>query len=229
MVHAWLSLFAMRLAGRHRLSPQHDIHRPVGVYRLQAKCKPSIFSVDDVVLSNKMDGTRLRTLLAHFLNQAHFSTDCQHVKITFDQAVAMKVDELAIGGLDSSEIVVRVEFNDPSMCRRLMRLDLALLVAGVFLDLATHGVKGIANGNINVAVSAMLVRFTACHQFPLRHLDVDADVVMIALVMVPVQGFYRDTATHDVLVKISQLFCTLANLGLDSLRALQITESDLQW
>jgi hypothetical protein len=49
------------------------------------------------MLADHVHGTRLRPAIAHLLIEAHFGTDFERIEIGSDDAVAMKVDESAVG------------------------------------------------------------------------------------------------------------------------------------
>ena len=78
----------------------------------------------DVMLADHVYGSRLRPELAHLLVEAYFDTDCERIEIGSDDATAMKVNESAVGCLDSAETLIGVELYDPAVQGRPVRLHL---------------------------------------------------------------------------------------------------------
>ena len=74
----------------------------------------------------------------------------------------------------------------------------------------------------------MFARGTARDDFTARRVRVNRDLVNIALVMVLVRRLNGHLAAHDFRCKALQLFCPLANGGLDRRRWFEITEAYFQ-
>lgn len=181
-----------------------------------------------MVLADDLHAAGLWAFLAHFLAEAHLRADLQLVVVVGDQAVAVEVEFAAVRGGDAAAVTVGVERAHLAVAGLLVRLDLALLVAGQVLELALHRVEGVADRDVDVGVGVVLVGLAAGDQLVARHLEVDADVEMLALLVVAVQQLDRDPAAHDAAVEAAQLLDLFPDPVLDRVRTLEVAEGDLQ-
>lgn len=99
---------------------------------------------------------------------------------------------------------------------------------GEVLELATSGVKGVADGNIDVFVRGVQARLSIDHDLAAGERQVDAHVVKLAFTVVPVRRFDQDSTPHDFFIKIVELGRFLANVGLDRLGRRHVAKRHLQ-
>jgi hypothetical protein len=66
-------------------------------------------SYPQFVLSNELDGARLRSLLAHLLVECDMRAHCEAAECAIEHAVSVKVDLVAIGGPQEAEFAGSVE------------------------------------------------------------------------------------------------------------------------
>ena len=102
------------------------------------------------MLALEVYGTGLRTVLAHFLHEVHTLAGDQLVEVIFDDAVAVEIDFMAVGAGDDAVVLLGNNVHDDAVRQRLMRLDLAALLADIVFELAARIVKRVANRNIDV-------------------------------------------------------------------------------
>jgi hypothetical protein len=74
----------------------------------------------------------------------------------------------------------------------------------------------------------VLVRFAARDDLAVRHGQIDANVVVIAVAMMPVQSLHGDAAGHDVVVVLFELVRAPPDPGLDGLGTVEVSEGNLQ-
>ena len=105
-----------------------------------------------------------------------------------------------------------------------MRFNIPSLNPDVVLQLSPRCVKGIAYGDINVFMSLLVIVLLADGQFFVRRGDVNANVVLIALVMVMMFRFNGNPATHNIRRESLQLGGFFTNSSFHSVRMGYSTE-----
>ena len=126
----------------------------------------------------------LRTFVALCFLEAHFVAGGELVERAVGEAVAMEVQQSAGVGRDAAKILSGEQFGDIAGRRLLMNFDLTALATSVLLQLAAHGVEGIAERDININVGMVLGGLARRDQCLIGHGDINAHAVMIAVLMV---------------------------------------------
>jgi hypothetical protein len=67
----------------------------------------------------------------------------------------------------------------------------------------------------------------ADHNFPVRRGNVDTDMVLVSLVVMPMVGFQSHPAAHNVRVKFFEFIDFFTNSGLDGFGWRNTTKNDL--
>jgi hypothetical protein len=96
--------------------------------------------------------------------------------------------------------------------RRRMVFNFAALHSRIIFELSCCGIECIADGDINIFMSLVFMALTADNDFFPWRGNVDANMVQIALVMVVMACFHRNSATDDMRVE----FIKLADFFLNS-------------
>ena len=86
------------------------------------------------VLANRLDGARLRTLVAGLFVKADLGAELQALDPA-DDAVAMEVNLAPVLGREASVSEIRFEMDDASVRRSHVRLDVASQVPDVVFEL----------------------------------------------------------------------------------------------
>src|SRR5512134_4099917 len=153
-------------------------------------------SLDQMMLADRPDGARLRAVftLAVSDDQPHFLTDIQVLERSVHHAVPVEVDVVALGGLNEAVSVFAGEPHDGAVDRYLMRLHVARHLTHVILEPARRGIEGIADGHVDIFVG-LVFRAAPLHDDLLSgNGDVDADIVEVTLVVMPMRSFDDDPA-----------------------------------
>jgi hypothetical protein len=109
-----------------------------------------------------------------------------------------------------------------------MNFDLTALATAVILQLAAHGVEGIAERDIDINVGVVLGGLARRNQGLIGHRDINAHAVMIAVLMVLMGLLDSDPAACD-LVAIAFEFCRQgANAGVDRSGMLNVVKAHFQ-
>src|SRR5262245_26979711 len=106
--------------------------------------------------------------------------------------------------------------------------DVASELPRMIFELAHRGIEGVADGDIDVLVRLVLRAFLIHVHVVARHADVDADLVKLALVVMPVRRLDGDVAAHDALEKAVKLGGLLADDRLHGGRWVDVADADLQ-
>jgi hypothetical protein len=182
-----------------------------------------------MVLSDHMDSARLRSLISRFLIKTHFVAYLQLVEVRVNDTVAVKVDITAISGLDTPIILIGHQSGNPAMGDRFMGFDVLAAFSGSILQLAAYGIKGVTNGHIDILMGMMLTGFTTGDQLFSRYRDIDAYMIQVTLLVVLMMRLNHDTAAHDLIVKLVELFCLFPNIRLHLRGGIHMAKGDLKW
>ena len=110
----------------------------------------------------------------------------------------------------------------------LVSLDEPAAAAHKLLDLVLHLVEGLLDHHGEIAIGKAPGRFAFDHQLGARHLEVDADLVRVALLVMPV-GLVDDHATaHDPIVNALQARGRFLDGTLDHPGMGKVMERDLK-
>src|SRR5215831_7882697 len=127
--------------------------------------------------------------------------------------------------LSSGTPLRAVEYKQKLRCAGF---DVASELPRMIFELAHRGIEGVADGDINVLVRLVLRAFLIHMHVVARHADVDADLVTLALVVMPVRRLDGDVAAHDALEKAVKLGGLLADDRFHGGRWIHVAEADLQ-
>jgi hypothetical protein len=83
-----------------------------------------------------------------------------------------------------------------------MFLYLAAMTTDIILQLASSGIKGFLDGNINIFMCAVLGRFPIDHDFPPRHLDVHAHMIEFSLVVPSMGNLHNHPAARNPVIEL---------------------------
>ncbi len=142
------------------------------------------------------------TLLPGFFGEMHFRSNLHMIEMPVQYAVLMEIDFPSVIGFKEAVTLISEEFADPSDRNTFMSFYLATLAAPIILQLATSGVKGFLNGDINIFMGAMLGGFSIDHYLPPGHLDIHAHVIGFALVVVPVGNLHNYPAARNPVIEV---------------------------
>ncbi len=110
------------------------------------------------MLPNRDHGARLRSLfaLAGMSKVADLIADAQLIKALAHDAVAMHVDLLAIGCGDKTVTFFGKQLDDFAVIHGFVGLGLAAGASKMVLELAAHGIEGVADRDVGVLVRVVL-------------------------------------------------------------------------
>jgi|GEM_PF-3275658 len=94
-----------------------------------------------------------------------------------------------------------------------MVLDFAALHADVLFELALGGIEGVAQRDVHIFVSLLVMVVAADHDLFLRHAQIDPDFEEITLVLMMVFRFDGDPTADDVITELLQFCSFLPNAG----------------
>src|SRR5262245_9151751 len=106
--------------------------------------------------------------------------------------------------------------------------DVASELPRMIFELAHRGIEGVADGDIDVLVRLVLRSLLIHMHVVAGHADVDADLVELALVVMPVRRLDGDVAAHDALEKAVKLGGLPADDRFHGGRWIHVAEADLQ-
>src|SRR6516164_5815349 len=109
-----------------------------------------------------------------------------------------------------------------------MSLYVAAHAPDMVFELPPRRVERIANGDIDILVRMVERPGMADKHVLARHADVDANVVELALMVVPVGRLDHDLATDNPVMELFELGGLLPNPRLDCGRRLHALKSNLQ-
>ena len=111
-----------------------------------------------------------------------------------------------------------------------MKLDVLPLPPDILFQLASRGIEGIPNRDIDVFVKwIVLGRFLHDGDLFARHLDVESHLIDIALKMVAMGHIDDHPAAHNAIAELVELRGLLEDPIFDGFDALEIVKADLQW
>ena len=109
-----------------------------------------------------------------------------------------------------------------------MKLHMAALLALVILQLSLHRIERVTDNNIDVFMCMMLSRGAACDTFIAWRSDVNGDAVDVALVMMLMRSFNRNSATDYIVTIMLQALDTFTDVRLDGIRRLKLVKVNLK-
>jgi len=134
----------------------------------------------------------------------------QTVKISVDNAVAMKIDQALIGGHDLAVSLIVLDFGDLALERSFMCLHItADLVLPAFQFLRHRG-KRIAHSHPQVFMSGSILLIEVYHKFGTGHAHLDGDLLKVTSALAAVWRPDIDVKTCYTVIKgfqMSGLFC----------------------
>ena len=151
----------------------------------------------EMMLADQLYRTCLGALVPGRLIETHLVTYLQVIKALVDHAMAMKIDLATVICLDASEILLRVNGNDPAVWWSLMRLHLPLNFLTVMLQLSACSIKGISNRYVHLLMGMMLARVATDNELFTRHGDIDAGMEQVSLLMMLMMTLHNHATGHD--------------------------------
>jgi hypothetical protein len=138
-------------------------------------------------------------LIAPFLAKANRCTYGQGIEIRIENTVAVKVDLPIVRGGYYAVIFHGGKVGHFAAWRLLVDLDLSLESRGIFFKLTVSGMKGIAQGYVDIFVGVMSgVRIPVDFKLALRTGGVNAHLEEASLPVMLQRGFNNHTATDNV-------------------------------
>ena len=107
---------------------------------------------------------------------------------------------------------------------RFVGFDVTVKLAHIILKLAPGSIEGIAQCHINIFMMVVVD-----HNLMPRYADINADVVLLALVMVLVRLFHHHTAGGDVIEELVEFPRLVPYAFFKSFRRSNVADSNLQW
>lgn len=178
-----------------------------------------------VMLPDNMHGARLRAKLARFFDETNFPADLKITEACLDHAVLVKIHESPVRRFDPA--VVGIKLGDAPMRHDGVCLHGATPAARMVFKPAPHRVERVANRHMNVLVRVMLRRLAAHDDFISRHLHVDAHVIEIALMVMPMMFLDDDATADDAVEEFIEFVRTLAHFRLDRGGRLYVAKNNL--
>src|SRR5690606_12882016 len=103
----------------------------------------------------------------------------------------------------------------------LLALDVAAPPANVVLELARGCLEGVPDGDVHVLVRGVVAVRPADDELAVGHVQIDAHLVQVTLVLMPVRALDGDVARRDVRLEALELRCLGADPRLDRFRMFQ--------
>ena len=147
--------------------------------------------------TGELHRTGLRSFLPEFLGEDDLGADVHLGEASIDDAVLVEVDLTSVESLEESEAAVGEESRDLGVGRRLVRLDMAAVFIGVILELASGVVEGFMNRAIELLVFELMDRVSFHDEFSAWHFQVDADLVQVSFLVVPVRHVDDDADSSE--------------------------------
>jgi hypothetical protein len=170
----------------------------------------------------------LGTVISGLLMKTDHGTNGQIIEIHIQDAVAVEINFAIIRCGDCPIILHGEELTDPASGHLLMRLDLALSFAGVFIELTFDGVKGIANGYMNVLMLFMLGRwFAVDDKLSFRRGNINPGLEQAALLMALGWSLNDNVAADDIPMVAGHFVDPFSNIRFYVLGCFHITKGDL--
>jgi hypothetical protein len=106
--------------------------------------------------------------------------------------------------------------------------DMALLMPDKVLELSSHRIEGISQSHIHIRISMVLIGLAACDQLVPWHLQVNANVKVVALLVMAMKLFNGHAAAVDAWVEMPKLVDFVANPSFHGIRGIELAKNDLQ-
>jgi len=179
--------------------------------------------------SDDLDGAGLGTFLSKLFNEADLGTDVQAAESRAQNAVPMKEDLAAIVRLEEPVACLGEKPCHTGMRKVFVSLDEPTAAVDELLDLPLHLFEGVLDHQSEIAKGEGRGVFAFDHQFSPGHLEVDADLKKVSLLVVTV-GLVNDHVTAcDPVMSVLQAVGRFLNGALDDLGMGKIVERDLEW
>jgi hypothetical protein len=181
-----------------------------------------------MMLADEMDGGCLWPFLALAFSsdETNLKTDFESVKSIVDDAVPVEIDLPPLRGLDDAAPGEHLGYS--AMAWYFVAFDLTATPSNVVFELAPSGVKGVADCDIDVLMGVVFVGIAPDHDFTAGNRQVNANMIELALVVMPMWRFDGDPVTRDATVKLLKFFSSFTDIRFDSIRRGDAAESDLQ-
>jgi hypothetical protein len=173
-------------------------------------------------------GAGLWSKVARLFDEPHVGADAQCFERTAQDAVAVKVDDAAVIGLNAPEPAFVVQFADAPMRLFGVCLYVSASFPFIVLKLASRRLEGIAQRNIRIIVRLIARAGAPGDDLMTRHGNAHMRGEEIALMMVPMGRFNRDVAVNDLRAEFLQLCCQGACPRLKRGRRVHVAKYDFK-
>ena len=180
-----------------------------------------------MVLAGRLHHGRLQAVFAGLGPEAHLVADLELSETVVGDAVGVEIDVALVHRLDEAVALRRKQPRDPAARFAVVRLDFAAPAARHILEPSRERVEGIAHGDFDVLVRVVLRGVAVHRDLAAGNLEVDADLVELALAVMPVRRAHHDAAAHDAAVEAFEPFGKLADTRPHRGRGLHVAERDL--
>jgi len=148
------------------------------------------------MFADRHHGARLWALgaFAMLRDKAHVIADRELVEPAVRDAVAVKIDFVAVGAQNEAAILLGDKPGDPPMVRHRVQLDVPSSLANVVFEESAGGVESVPDRDVNILMSVMCGGIAADGDLAAGDLEVNADPEQIALPATRVAAFDNDPA-----------------------------------
>jgi len=166
---------------------------------------------------------RLLALACGLLDKLNRNADLELIERRLHHVVTAEIEFAPVSGLDEAVALFEKQAHYLAVLRHYVRLDDATLDSHDVLEFPGGGIESVAHRHVDV-----LVMVAIDSQLVPGHADVEANVELLALVMVTIALLDDDAATDNARMKFLELRSFLANTRFHRVGVLKITEGNLQ-
>src|SRR5208283_2539556 len=170
-----------------------------------------------IMSSDDLDGAGLGTFLSKLFNEADLGTDVQAAESRAQNAVPMKEDLAAIVRLEEPVACLGEKPCHTGMRRVFVSLDEPAAAVDELLDLPLHLFEGILDHEGEIAIGEAPGVFAFDHQLRPGHLEVDADLKEVTLLVVTMRLVNDHATACDPVVSVLQAVGRFLDGALDDL------------
>src|SRR5262249_36946091 len=134
----------------------------------------------------RVDGAGLWALVTVFFCIFDFVANMQFVESVVQDAVLVEINLAPIACLEKAVALVGEQLFHARAADAVVAFDLATNLAGVFVQHALRVVERVFDGRVGVLMGCLLRWVATDDQLPVGNADVDAYVVVPAMMMMPV-------------------------------------------
>ena len=109
-----------------------------------------------------------------------------------------------------------------------MLLDFTPLDTSILFELPGSRRKRISEGDINILMFLLVVVIPTDNDMTVRHLNIEANLVEIAVVLMVMLRLDRDPAAGNIVTMLFEFFCLFADTGLNRFGVRDAVKSDFK-